>query len=58
MKSNISLSTDLRQTQTMAPALVHSLKLLEKPLLELSAVVKEEIASTPILLQEEPKKII
>jgi RNA polymerase sigma-54 factor len=57
MKSNISLRTDLRQTQTMAPALVHSLKLLEKPLLELSAVVKEEIASNPILEQEESSPI-
>lgn len=53
MKSNFSLSTELRQTQTMAPALVHSLKLLEKPMLELSAIVKEEIASNPILEQDD-----
>lgn len=53
MKSNFSLSTELRQTQTMAPALVHSLTLLEKPMLELSAIVKEEIASNPILEQDD-----
>jgi RNA polymerase sigma-54 factor len=57
MKSNISLSTDLRQTQTMAPALVHSLMLLEKPILELSAIVKEEIASNPIIEQEEISQV-
>ena len=57
MKSNISLSTDLRQTQTMAPALVHSLMLLEKPILELSAIVKEEIASNPVIEQEEISQV-
>lgn len=57
LKSNFSLTTELRQTQTMAPALVHSLKLLEKPMLELSAIVKEEIASNPILEQEESSPI-
>lgn len=41
----------------MAPALVHSLKLLEKPMLELSAIVKEEIASNPILEQDETSPI-
>ena len=52
-KSNISLTNELRQTQTMAPALVHSLKLLEKPVLELSTLVKEEIAANPIIEQDE-----
>ena len=53
MKSNISLTNELRQTQTMAPALVHSLKLLEKPVLELSTLVKEEIAANPVIEQDE-----
>lgn len=37
----------------MAPALVHSLKLLEKPVLELSTLVKEEIAANPVIEQDE-----
>ena len=50
---NLIQSQTLRQEQTLAPVQIQSLELLMAPLMELQAKLAEELASNPVLEQEE-----
>ena len=53
---NLTQSQTLRQEQVLAPAQIQSLELLMAPLMELQAKLSEELATNPVLEQEEPKE--
>ena len=57
LNQTLSLSQEQRQLQILAPQLRQSLELLQTPMLELRALVQQELQSNPILEEKPPKTI-
>ena len=53
---SLSLSQQQRQIQILAPQLLHSLELLQVPVLELRALIQNELQQNPTLEEETPDK--
>ena len=45
----MKLQLQLRQTQTLAPQLIQSLKMLQMPALRLEQTIRQELATNPLL---------
>jgi len=49
MKLGIGLNTSLKQTLTLAPQLIQSLKMLQMPVLKLEQTIRQELSTNPLL---------
>ena len=54
---NLTQSQTLRQEQVFAPVQIQSLEMLMAPLMELQAKLTEELATNPVLEQEESREV-
>lgn len=57
VNQSLSMLQDQRQIQILAPQLRQSLELLQAPMLELRALVQQELQSNPTLEEKPPKTI-
>src|SRR5450759_4397185 len=54
---SLAMSQEQRQIQILAPQLRQSLELLQAPMLELRALVQQELQSNPTLEEKPPKTV-
>lgn len=57
VNQSLSMSQEQRQIQILAPQLRQSLELLQAPMLELRALVQQELQSNPTLEEKPPKTV-